>query len=191
LSKSGSRGGATEERAISQLEAEHPEGLTSAQIVDWFLGRGSQFSEATFRKWVQLGLLPRSRRVGRKGKHQGSLGLYPPSTVRRIAEVKRLMGENLTIEDIQRALRFRDQIEAVARELAALWAGFEREIAAPEQSTEARRELERALSDSKRHAGELVRRIEGLERRIVTPLVRAARSRAFGAGAGGGAGDLL
>ena len=48
-----------------------------AQIVEAFTDAGVRLSEATFRKWVQLGLLPRSRRVGRKGKHQGSLGLYP------------------------------------------------------------------------------------------------------------------
>ena len=41
--------------------------------------RGEPLSEATFRKYVQLGLLPRSVRVGRKGKHRGSQGLYPAS----------------------------------------------------------------------------------------------------------------
>jgi hypothetical protein len=182
--------GVLDDKVLTRLEGEHPEGLTSAQIVEAFLARGVKLSEATFRKWVQQGLLPRSRRVGRKGKHQGSLGLYPPSTVRRIAEIKRLMAENLTIEDIGRSIRFREEIEVIERGLAGLWDGLEREIAV-EKDTEARRENGRLLSDAKKSAGELVRRIELLQRRVVAPLVRAARARAFAAGAGGGAGDLL
>src|SRR5438045_3364595 len=91
------------DKDLSEIEAAHHEGLTSAQVVELFKSRGIRMSEATFRKYVQLGLLPRSRRVGRKGKHQGSLGLYPVTTVRRINEVKRMMRESYTIEEIQRA----------------------------------------------------------------------------------------
>jgi len=40
-------------------------------------------------------------------------------------------------------------------------------------------------------ADDLVGRIEGLERQIVSPLERAARARAFSSGTSGGAGDLL
>ncbi len=174
-----------------RLEAEHPEGLTAAQIVETFLERGEHLSEATFRKWVQLGLLPRSRRVGRKGKHQGSLGLYPTSTLRRITEIKRWMEESLTIEDIARAIRFRDEMQTIERGLEGLSAAFEQELASPEADLRARRENVRLLGDTRRQAGELMRRMELLERRIVTPLVRAAKARAFGTGATKGAGDLL
>ena len=48
--------------------------------------KGVRLSEATFRKYVQAGLLPRSKRVGRKGKHRGSQGLYPVEAVRRIGK---------------------------------------------------------------------------------------------------------
>src|SRR5262245_18402737 len=72
------------ERDLRTIHRDFPEGLTSVHIVDIFTTRGIRFSEATFRKYVQQGLLPRSRRVGRKGKHHGSLGLYPSTTVRRI-----------------------------------------------------------------------------------------------------------
>jgi hypothetical protein len=103
--------GLLSDQSLAEIEATSHEGLTSAQVVELFRGRGIRFSEATFRKYVQLRLLPRSRRVGRKGKHQGSLGLYPASTVRRINEVKRMMSESYTIEEIQRSfLRFRDEI---------------------------------------------------------------------------------
>src|SRR6516165_10478880 len=88
------------DKDLREIERTHPEGLTSKQIVDLFESRGVRFSEATFRKYVQLGLLPRSVRVGRKGKHQGSCGLYPATTARRILAIKKMMAEGHTIEDI-------------------------------------------------------------------------------------------
>src|SRR3954464_1041025 len=115
---------------IERIERDHAAGLPASAILEIFRPRGVQLSEATFRKYVQAGLLPRSRRVGRKGKHQGSLGLYPVEAVRRINEVKRMMGESYTIEEIQRSfLRFRDEIEAIERGLDAVFSGFERELA--------------------------------------------------------------
>src|SRR6516225_852055 len=98
------------ERDLDEIERTHPEGLTSAQVVERFRARGVKLSEATFRKYVQLGLLPRSRHVGRKGKHQGSMGLYPAGVVRRVNAIKRMMAESYTIEEIQRSfLRFKDE----------------------------------------------------------------------------------
>src|SRR5262249_38380023 len=181
-----------EERDLAALERQHPEGLSVAQIVEVFRARGLKLSEATFRKYVQQGLLPRSRRVGRKGKHQGSMGLYPATVVRRINAIKRMMGESYTIEEIQRSfLRFKDEIEAIERGLKELFVGFERELRAPALDAGRRKQLTRDLTDARRVADELVGRIEGLERQIVSPLERAARARAFSSGASGGAGDLL
>ena len=180
------------ERELDAIEKTHPEGLSSAQVVELFSARGIKMSEATFRKYVQLGLLPRSRRVGRKGKHQGSMGLYPATVVRRVNAIKRMMGESYTIEEIQRSfLRFKDEIEAIERGLKELFVGFERELRAPEFDAGRRKTLTRELTDARRAADELVGRIEGLERQIVSPLERAARARAFSSGASGGAGDLL
>jgi len=53
-----------QEKDLIQIERTHPDGLTSAQIIGIFQARGARLSEATFRKYVQLGLLPRCRRVG-------------------------------------------------------------------------------------------------------------------------------
>src|SRR5512140_3958174 len=86
---------------IARLEREHALGISSGEVVRLFEARGARLSAATFRKYVQLGLLPRSRRVGRKGKHTGSTGLYPVSVVRRIAVIKRMMAEGYTAEDIR------------------------------------------------------------------------------------------
>lgn len=184
--------GLLSERDLDGIEKAHAAGLTAAQVVELFQQRGVKLSEATFRKYVQLGLLPRSRRVGRKGKHQGSMGLYPSTVVRRVNAIKRMMAEAYTIEDIQKSfLRFKDEIESVERGLKELFLGFERELRAPEFDAGRRKTLAREIEDTKKLAGELVGRIEGLERQIVSPLERAARARAFSSGASGGAGDLL
>src|SRR5688572_32505180 len=117
------------DRDLRQIEREFADGLSSVQIVDIFTQRGIRFSEATFRKYVQQGLLPRSRRVGRKGKHQGSMGLYPATTVRRINVIKRLMAQNHTIEEIQsQFLRYRDEIDSLERSLAAITGWFEEDL---------------------------------------------------------------
>ncbi len=87
--------------AIERFEREHAHGTTSREVVELFQARGARLSAPTFRKYVQAGLLPRSRRVGRKGKHTGSTGLYPATVVRRIDLIKRMMAEGLTLEDIR------------------------------------------------------------------------------------------
>jgi DNA-binding transcriptional MerR regulator len=179
--------GLLEDREIEEIERAWPDGMTSRQIVDVFETRGIRFSEATLRKYVQLGLLPRSVRVGRKGKHRGSCGLYPAHVIRRVNAVKGMMAEDRTIEEIQRSFaRFQDDIDAVEKDLRTLITGFEREAKAPAVDDEGRRELEREITDAKRAVSELVRRIAGLERRI-----SAHASAAAGAGtAVGGGSDL-
>jgi len=180
------------DRDLEEIEKANAEGLTAAQVVELFTKRGAKLSEATFRKYVQLGLLPRSRRVGRKGKHQGSMGLYPAVVMRRVNAIKRMMSEGYTIEEIQRSfLRFKDEIEQLERGLKDLFTGFERELRSPEFDAARRKTLSRELEDARQVAGDLVGRIETLERQIVSPLERAARARAFSSGASGGAGDLL
>ena len=68
---------------LAALENEHrATGVSARQVIALFQRRGVRLSEGTFRKYVQAGLLPRSRRVGRKGKHQGSVGVYPTNVFR-------------------------------------------------------------------------------------------------------------
>ena len=173
-----------EEKELLEIERTWPNGLTSRQIVDVFETRGIRFSEATLRKYVQLGLLPRSVRIGRKGKHRGSCGVYPSNVVRRVNAVKGMMAQNRTIEEIQRSFaRFKDEIETVEKDLRDLIASFEREAKGPSLDIEGRRELEHEIVEAKRAAGELVRRISSLERRIST---RAADDSASGTVVGGG-----
>src|SRR3982751_1415580 len=149
--------GLLDEREIAEIERAWPNGLTSRQIVDVFETRGIRFSEATLRKYVQLGLLPRSVRVGRKGKHRGSCGLYPSLVIRRVNTVKGMMAEDRTIEEIQRSFqRFQGDIDSVQKELGDLIAGIEREARTPRASAdmaddaEARRQLEQEIIEAKR-----------------------------------------
>jgi hypothetical protein len=156
-----------EESELDTLEGQHPEGLSSGEIVGILRNRGLKFSEATFRKYVQLGLLPRCRRVGTKGKHKGSRGVYPPGTIRQINEIKRLMARDYTIEEIRNYFAF------VGGELEELRALLERIL---ERLTEGLRsyepddlassELRQHIDVVKEEAESLIARIEGAATRL-------------------------
>ena len=68
-------------------------------------------------------------------------------------------------------------------DLRDLIASFEREAKVPSLDADGRRELEQDITEAKRAAGELVRRISNLERRISN---RAAEDSAGGTAVGGG-----
>jgi DNA-binding transcriptional MerR regulator len=144
------------------LEEENPQGISAVQIVDFFAPRGVKLAQATFRKYVQLGLLPRSRRVGEKGKHRGSKGLYPASAVRRIHVIKSLMDEGMTLEDIRHSfIFFRGQLDGVERSLDELFAALEKAIADKGELRPSRRkELDRLLAETRRHANQFVKDME-------------------------------
>ena len=181
-----------DEKVLTEIEQGSPAGLTAAQIIEAFIRRGIHLSEATFRKYVQLGLLGRSRRIGRKGKHQGSMGVYAATTVRRVNAIKQMMAAHYTIEDIQRSfLRFTEEIEAQKRGIAQLLDGFTAELGAGQFPAERRRALSREIEAARALAEQLGQQVESLERQLVSPLERAARERALGTGAKGGADELL
>jgi hypothetical protein len=174
------------EEEIRAIEGTYPDGITAVQIVDVFTSRGIKFSEASFRKYVQQGLLPRSKRVGRKGKHRGSLGVYPSKTVRRINAVKSLMADGYTIEEIQgEFLLYTDLVEGVAEHLTELWTRLAGDVTRLEPKT--KRELEKELADARRDGDRLVERLGDITRRVAAPRTDSLRL----AGAAGGAEDLL
>lgn len=143
---------------IEQIERDHAGGVTARAIVELFRPRGVQLSEATFRKYVQTGLLPRSRRVGRKGKHRGSQGLYPVEAIRRINAIKKMMAEGLTLEDIKRSfVFFKNHIDQLERGLDEVLTGFAVELEDRPFGRERRRELESELNTLRQRAQELVR----------------------------------
>jgi DNA-binding transcriptional MerR regulator len=144
------------------LETQFPSGISAGQIVEFFVPRGVKLAQATFRKYVQLGLLPRSRRVGEKGKHRGSKGLYPSTAVRRIHMIKELMDEGMTLEDIRRSfIFFRGQLDGVERSLDELFAALDRSIAEKSELKPSRRkELERLLEGSRKSADQFIKEME-------------------------------
>src|SRR5512138_3353238 len=128
---------------IARIEAQHAGGLPAKAILEIFAPRGVALSEGTFRKYVQAGLLPRSRRVGRKGKHRGSQGLYPVQAVRRINAIKKMMAEGMTLEDIRRSfIFFKNHIDQLERGLAEVMDGVEVELGGRAFGDQRRAELE-------------------------------------------------
>jgi DNA-binding transcriptional MerR regulator len=154
-----------EETALKRIEAEHPEGLTSRQILDFFQIHQVSLSEATLRKYVQLGLLPRSIRIGQKGKHRGSKGLYPARVVRQIVEIKRLMARDLTIEQIKKAFLFpRGELSDLEQSLSGVFATLG--CAAKEQAPFLARGLSKEVSAAEGISKDLMSRLRALEARL-------------------------
>jgi DNA-binding transcriptional MerR regulator len=136
---------------IEQLERDRAAGITSGEVVRLFESRGARLSASTFRKYVQMGLLPRSRRVGRKGKHTGSTGLYPVSVVRRIALIKRMMAAGYTVEDIRGSfVAVRNRLDDVEKGLDELVAELARKARVHPRRRDLEEELSRAEADVRR-----------------------------------------
>jgi DNA-binding transcriptional MerR regulator len=174
------------EEELRAIETQFPDGLTAVQVVDAFTSRSIKFSEASFRKYVQQGLLPRSKRVGRKGKHKGSLGVYPAKTVRRINYVRQLMQDGYTIEQIQgQFLLYTDLVEGVAENLSELCTRIARD--SDRLEPQVRRELNKDLSEARKEGDRLVEKLDELTRRVAAPRTDTLRL----TGAAGGAEDLL
>ncbi len=156
------------ETQIRAIEASNADGLTSQQIVGVFEEHDVKFSEATLRKYVQLGLVPRSRRVGQKGKHLGSHGIYPVRAVRRINAIKKLMAERYTIEEIQvRFFAFKDSIESLDEALTELLRLFQSKIDGEPPS--ARRDrLSAELRSIRGTADQLLDGVNRLEKLVIS-----------------------
>ena len=150
---------------IERIETERAAGISSGEVVRIFEARGAKLSASTFRKYVQLGLLPRSRRVGRKGKHTGSAGLYPASVVRRISVIKRMMAEGYTVEDIRGSfVTVRNQLEDVEKGLRDLVLDLTRKA----QAHPRRRRFEEELERAEREARTALRRLEKVGGAVAT-----------------------
>jgi hypothetical protein len=156
------------EATLLCIEQHHPAGLTSAQILGVFAEHKIRFSEATFRKYVQLGLLPRSVRVGRKGSHQGSQGLYPARVIRQILHIKRMMAERVTIEQIQSKFLFmRSDLEQLERTLASVFEKLSAVVR--ERSREGNAQtVARKISEARALSQDLVIRLEAIESELTS-----------------------
>jgi DNA-binding transcriptional MerR regulator len=145
---------------IERIERDYAQGLPARVIVDVFASKGVPLSEATFRKYVQAGLLPRSKRVGRKGKHRGSQGLYPVVAVRRMNAIRQMMAQGLTLEDIKASfVVFRNHIDLAGHELAHVLDGYERHLDGKALAERNKKELTSKLRALRVQARELLHEI--------------------------------
>ena len=164
------------EAELDEIEQAHANGMSVQQIVDAFTARGSRLTEATFRKYVQLGLLPRSVRVGRKGKHRGSQGLYPATAVRQIDHIRRLMNQGFTMEEIQKEFLFvRGDIDALSRQLNRVHEAIEHAVREQQREGGEDPGVADALHEVRELGKELVQKLEVIERRL-TMRARMARA---------------
>lgn len=156
------------EAQIRAVEGRFPAGLTSQELVGVFAEHSIRFSEANLRRYVQLGLVPRSRRIGQKGKHLGSHGVYPTRAVRRINTIKRLMSERYTLEEIRaKFLSFKDGIETLDEALGELTNLFEEKIDEVPPSTR-RDKLLFELTQVKTKADELLQGVHRVEKLLLS-----------------------
>lgn len=145
---------------LARIERDYATGLPARVILEIFKPHGVRLSEATFRKYVQAGLLPRSKRVGRKGKHRGSTGLYPVDSVRRINAIKKMMAQGHTLEEIRRSfVFFKNQIDCVERDLDEVFTGFETELSGRAFGDKHKRALASQLSQLRQKADALVKAV--------------------------------
>ena len=160
---------------LEAIEQAHVEGMSVQQIVETFTARGSRLTEATFRKYVQLGLLPRSVRV-RKGKHRGSQGLYPATAVRQIDHIRRLMQQGFTMQEIQKEFLFvRGDIDALSRQLKRVYQAIEDAVHEQHAAGADDAGVGDALHEVRELGKELVHKLEAIERRL-TMRARMARA---------------
>lgn len=116
-----------DDTVLGTLERRYADGISSADLLEVCADHGIHLSEASLRKYVQLGLLPRSVRVGRKGKHKGSQGMYPVRALRQLLRVKEMMAESYTIEEIKRDFLFvRSDVDQLEQTLGAIFKALAR-----------------------------------------------------------------
>jgi hypothetical protein len=167
MHESAARGPVWTEAELDALEAGHPAGIATQDVVDLFAAKGAPVSEASFRKYVQLGLLPRSVRVGRKGKHRGSQGLYPAKVVRQIEHIRRLLTQGYTILELQTQLVFlgSGEIDELAQKLERVLDAIARAVAergAPGTDDV----LSAAVNEARALSTGLVAALRGIERSL-------------------------
>jgi hypothetical protein len=164
------------EAELAELERSHAGGLSTQDVVDLFADHRSPLSEATFRKYVQLGLLPRSVRVSLEGKHRGSRGLYPAAVVRQIELIRRLMAQGYTIQELQQEFLFLgSDIDGLARQLERVLDAVQRAADRRAEGERADEVIARAVLEARGQGDALIKQLRAIERRLA---MRARMARA-------------
>lgn len=149
---------------VKKIADRFGEGISSKEIVKIFQNKGIRFSEATFRKYVQMGLVERCRRVGQKGKHRGSHGLYPISTINRINSIKKMISGDVTLEQLKGSyFSLRQKLEEVDRILNDVSGDIK--VMCEEKGKRERHDvqLSREVENIKKNGQRVIRSLEKLE----------------------------
>lgn len=165
-----------DEQTLLRIEKRYARGISSAEILDVFASHGVPLSEATLRKYVQMGLLPRSVRVGKKGQHQGSKGIYPVRVVRQILRIKAMMSQSYTMDQIQREFLFmRSDLEVLEHTLDSVFDKLEKAVKA-QRGEIAARLVASQVREAKMLSSDLLARLLTIESKLTskTKLERAA-----------------
>jgi hypothetical protein len=163
------------ETTLKRIEKDNPEGLTSKQILETFRDHEVSFSEATLRKYVQLGLLPRSIRIGQKGKHRGSKGIYPVRVIRQIMAIKGMMAEDYTIEQIQKEFLFpRGELSDLEQNLGGIFSTLDGALS--EETPFLSRSLRREVRAAEGVSQDLMIRLRTLESQLLSVRRRSRAS---------------
>lgn len=154
------------EDELARIEQENPEGLTSERIVDLFIRKNVRFTEASLRKYVQLGLLPRSRRVAIKDKPRGSQGVYPAMVIRRIQRLKAMMAHH-TIEEIKAEFLFvRGDIEELEKAMERVFLALSGAAKPHKGSEMMSKSVARELTEARILAADLMAKLSSVEARL-------------------------
>jgi DNA-binding transcriptional MerR regulator len=145
---------------LRELQTKFKDGITSVELIALVNDRGFRFSESTLRKYVQLGLLPRSKRVGRKGQRRGSIGLYPPQIISHIMAIKRGLKADRTLDDIRYRATVLSELEALSGAFAGIADGM-KALLAYETDTKVKEHLERELNAAEIDFEKLLKRLQG------------------------------
>lgn len=158
---------AIDEETLGRIEREYSAGLTSADILDLFARHSVSLSEASLRKYVQMGLVARSKRVGSKGRHKGSQGVYPVGVIRQIVRIKEMMANAYTMDQIRREVLFvRSDVEQLERTLDSIFVTLDR-VAKERRSEVTTKAVVRDVAEARSAAVDLVARLVAIEERLV------------------------
>ena len=152
---------------LRKIEKKYSEGISSVAIVDIFARKKERFSEPTLRKYIQLGLLPKSKRIGSRGRHRGSAGLYPVNVVRLIARIKNELDKGATLEEIRLGtVGLSGEIATLERVYKSVHVRFHEAIKAQRIGQQG---LRKVLGQDKKRMQKQLAVLKGLATKIDTP----------------------
>lgn len=137
-------------RDIDVIARKNPAGLSVEQIIGMLGTHGLHLTAPTFHKYVQLGLLPQSRRIGSRGRHRGSHGLYPVTTLLLVVRIRQLL-PSATLKQIRDRLAFELRMSEAQRAEAEVFGLLQQMVTRASGHSAAEHERLKQTSAALRH----------------------------------------